>query len=211
MNPSNVAHFNQLQEFVRDACPSAWLEYGEELTDSAELIWTRNEDLLRVSLTLDSDHRPLKEARVSTVSRTYILLAGFALENVLKGHLISTNPSLVNQGILGDELKSHDIVALAAKIPGLVLSEEERKFCDNATKAIPYWGRYPIPLKKRQLLPEAGVDETLRQTFLGLFQRLAHDLYWAIRDGWDSGAGPKTIKFRSTRYGDCIDPSESLF
>ncbi len=211
MKPSDLPGFNSLQEFVRDALPSSWLEYGEELRDSAELVWTRNEELLGVSLTLDSDYRPLKEGRISTVSRTYMLLAGFALENVLKGLLIAADPSLVNQGVLHDELKSHDIVALTKKIPGLCLSHEELKFCENATKAVPYWGRYPIPLRKGQLSPEVGVDETLRQAFLMLFERLASELYWHVRDGWDSGVGPKTLKMRSLQYGDKIDPKEPFF
>ena len=211
MDQTEIHVFNRLQEFVRDSCPSAWLEYAEELRDSAELIWTREEDLLGVSLTLDAGHHVLKDKRVSAVSRTYMLLAGFALENVLKGHLVAKNPSLVNEGFLSEELKSHDITGLAAKIPNLVLSKAERSFCDHATKAIPYWGRYPIPLKKNQLSPEIAVDEELRQAFLGLFYRLAHELYWEIRDGWDSGVGPKTLKMRNIRYGDSIDLKESLF
>lgn len=211
MTSSDVADFDKLQAFVRDACPAAWLEYAEELRDSAELIWARNEESFRLSLTLDADRLPQRETSASAISRTYMLLAGFALENVLKGHLVFADPSLVSRGVLSDELKSHDIVALAAKIPSLYLSDEEGRFCDNATKAIPYWGRYPIPLNKNQLLPEVCVSQARRQAFLGLFQRLAHQLYWAVRDGWDSGVGPKTLKLRSTRYGDRIDPKESLF
>lgn len=138
MDQADIHSFNRLQEFARDSCPSAWLEYAEEPRDSAELIWTREEDLLGVSLTLDAGHHVLKDKRVSTVSRTYMLLAGFALENVLKGHFVAKNPSLVNQGFLNEELKSHDITGLAAKIRNLVLSKAERAFCDHATKAIPY-------------------------------------------------------------------------
>jgi len=211
MNPSNIDDFNKLQEFVRDASPAAWLEYAEELRDSAEYVWSRDENQLCIAATLDSDQRALEGRKISIVSRTYMLLAGFALENLLKGRLVSTNPTLVNQGFLSNELKSHDIVALAEKIQGLRLSEEERRFCENAAKAVPYWGRYPVPLKKGQLSPEVGVDETLRQAFLGLFERLAHDLHWTIRDGWDSGVGPKTLKIRSVKYGDRIDPKEPLF
>jgi hypothetical protein len=203
--------FDSLQEFVRDACPSSWLDHAEELRDSAAYLWARNEDSLGVSLTLDRDFQPTKEIRVSAVSRTYMLLSGFALENVMKGRLVAVDPSLVNQGFLGGKLKSHNIVDLASEIPNLTLSIEEQQFCLNATKAIPYWGRYPIPLKKSQLLPEIRVDEILRHAFLGLFQRLAHDLYWAVRDGWDSEVGPKTLKFRSVRYGDSIDLKEPLF
>ena len=210
-SPRDVADFNQTQEFIRDACPSSWLEHAEELRDAAELIWKRHDDGLRVGITLDSAFTPVDDARrFSEVSRTYMLLAGFALENLIKGLLVYQDPSHVNRGVLSDDLKSHNLVTLASKLKGLALSPAERQFCHTATSAIPYWGRYPIPLKRNQVTPEIGVDANLRRTFLALFDRLAHALYWAVRDGWDSGAGPKTLKIRSNRYGDWIDPKEPL-
>jgi hypothetical protein len=148
MDASDLHDFNSLQEFVLDACPSAWLNYAEELRDSAELIWSRDKDMRCIESSLDSHQRVIEVTAISPVSRTYILLAVFALENLLKGHLVLANPSLVNQGILSNELKSHDIVGLAARIPSLRLSDQERRFCDIATKAIPYWGRYPKPPKE---------------------------------------------------------------
>jgi hypothetical protein len=36
---SEVEDFNRRQVFVRDACPSSWLELGEELRDAAEEVW----------------------------------------------------------------------------------------------------------------------------------------------------------------------------
>jgi hypothetical protein len=150
----------------------------------------------------DGEHARLDQVgRISSISRTYMLFAGFALENVMKGHLVFRDPSHINNGYLSRELKYHDVVGLDMKIPGLQLSEDEHRFCATATAAIPYWGRYPVPLKKRQLLPEIGVDEVLRAAFVGLFGRLASELYWAVRDGWDSGVGSKTLKIRSARYG----------
>ena len=209
---STVSDLNKLQAFVRDACPSSWLECGEELHDAAELIWANADHGFRRGVTLNAELHPRGEPKsISSVSRTYTLLAGFALENVMKGHLVLADPSLVNRGVLSDDLKSHDILGIAAKIQCLRLSNEERMFCGNVSKAIPYWGRYPIPIKKEHLVPEVGMNEKLRHAFLGLFERLAHRLYWAVRDGWDSGVGPKTIKIRSTRYGDSIDPKEPLF
>src|SRR5271163_2369331 len=120
----NLSESNKLQEFVRDACPSSWLEYAEELRDAAELIWDHQDDGFRVGVNLDVEFHPLNETgRISSASRTYTLLAGFALENVIKGHLVFADPSHVNRGVLSEELKSHDIVALAMKIPDLRLSD----------------------------------------------------------------------------------------
>jgi hypothetical protein len=59
---------------------------------------------------------------------------------------------------------------------------------------------YPIQLDSNSVLPETVVTESLRLAFLNLFARLAQTLYWKVRDGWDSGVGPATLKCRSARY-----------
>ncbi len=210
--PQSISDSTKLQEFVRDALPSQWLEYAEELRDNAELIWSHEDESLRVGTAINVERRAVGDPfRVSGASRTYLLLAGFALENVLKGLLVLDDPCHINTGALSSELKSHNIEVLASKVRDLTLSEDEYQFCALVTTVIPYWGRYPIPLDKNRIMPEVGMTETRRHLFLGLFDRLAHRLYWSIRDGWDSGVGPKDLKMRSARYGDCIDPSEPLW
>lgn len=202
---------NQLQEFVRDGCPPSWLEYAEELRDAAELIWTQEQGSLRLHVQLSAKKRVLSKKETSPVSRPYLLLAGFALENLLKGLLILKEPKHITSGALSHELKTHDLLALSAQILGLRLSRKEESLCKQMTQAIPYWGRYPIPLKQQQVMPSLAVNENTRTVFLELFDRLAHELYWAVRDGWDSRIGVATIKMRSLRYGDKIDPKEQLF
>lgn len=208
----SVHDFNSLQEFVKNASPEQWLEYAKELCDNAELIWKHEGESLRVGVATKAERHPVGDPfRVSGVSRTYLLLAGFALENVLKGLLVLDDPCHISTGVLSRELKSHNIQVLASKVRDLILSEDESEFCALVTGAIPYWGRYTIPLDKNRIMPEIGMTEARRHVFLGLFDRLARRLYWAVRDGWDSGVGPKTLKMRSLRFGDCIDPKEPLW
>lgn len=208
---SSRTAWNQLQEFVRDASPANWLEYGEELHDSAELLWRHESEGLRVEVQLHGDEKRIVDSRrTSEISRSYMLLAGFALENVIKGLLVAADSRHVNTGALSGDLKSHDLNVLASKLSAITLSLEERNFCLAASKAIPYWGRYPIPLNSHELMPSVAVTEDVRRVFIGLFQRLASKLYWAIRDGWDSGVGPKTLTLRNKRYGDRIDPANPL-
>ena len=145
------------------------------------------------------------------ISRTYLLLAGLAIENALKGLLVAVDPSHINSGKLSKVIQSHDIPTLASKLPELKLSDAQLSLCRVLKEAIPYWGRYPIPRRHGNLTMEVPLTDVLRQDFLELFHHLGHMLYWKIRDGWDSGAGPQTIKVRSLRYGDTIDPEEPLF
>ena len=197
---SEIEEFNRRQVFVRDACPSNWLELAEELRDAAEEVWKGRSQGLRLEAFLDTEQSLLRSQTKSALSRPYLLLAGFATENVLKGLIIAGDPSHISGGSLSDQLKSHNLLALASKIQSLALSSNEKKFCDIATKTIPYWGRYPIPLKSNDVTPETVITEELRAVFLGLFGRLARELYWKVRDGWDSGVGPVTLEVRDARY-----------
>jgi hypothetical protein len=189
-NASDLDTFNRLQIFVRDACPSNWLELGEELRDAAEQLWKASSDRMRLDAVLNEARELISSDTLIGFSRSYLLLAGFAIENVMKGLLIASTPSLVGDGVLSSSIKSHNLLALAAKLTSLTLSSDERRFCEIASSAIPYWGRYPIPLDSNSVLPETAITESLRQAFLALFDRLAKLLYWEVRDGWDSGVGP---------------------
>jgi hypothetical protein len=181
-----VASFNRRQLFIRDACPSSWSELGTELRTAAERLWEASSAGFRLEATLDEEQKLLSSESKRSLSRPYLLLAGFAMENVLKGLLVAADPLHISSGILSSELKSHDLLALSKKVPSLVLSPEERHFCDIATKAIPYWGRYPIPLRSNDVTPEVVITEPIRAAFLHLFDRLSEELYWKVRDGWDS-------------------------
>src|ERR1700677_4027112 len=52
--------------------------------------------------------------------KTYLLLAGFALENTMKGLLIVKEPNHITTGVLSHELKTHDLIALAAQLPSKI-------------------------------------------------------------------------------------------
>lgn len=207
---SDIQSFNRDQLFVRDACPSNWLDLGEELRDAAEELWKASSERVRLDAVANEQQELIShDARIG-FSRPYLLLAGFAIENVVKGLLISSEPSLIAKGVLDRSIKSHDLVSLVSKLDSFSVSPEELQFCRVATGAIPYWGRYPIPLDSNSVLPETAVTEPLRHAFLNLFARLAQTLYWKVRNGWDSGVGPATLKYRSARY-ERIDEDESLF
>lgn len=205
--------------FVRDAMPDAWLDQAEELMDAAEVLWEQKDQGLRVEAVGTGDNNVAEEGirlteeprKISAVSRPYILLAGFALENLIKGLLVAQDPTHINRGQLSSDLKSHRLLALASKVDGLSLNERERRACRVLEDAIPYWGRYPIPLKYNKVLPEVAVDNRLRHVLVNLHFRLAKRLHWMIRDGWDSRVGARICKRRNGEYGDPMDLSESLF
>jgi len=146
----------------------------------------------------------------SAHSRSYILLASLALENVLKGLIIVSDAKLISSGRLDKTLQSHKLLDLAKRVDGLVLSKDERHILHVCQDAIPYWGRYPIPLEYKGLKPKEAADDKFHTCFRKLHFRLCKSLYEKLKDGWDSGVGSKTLQMRSIRYGDAIYLKEKL-
>src|ERR1700741_279929 len=160
---SNVDSFNRAQLFVRDASPSNWLNLSEELRDAAEELWKASSAQMRLDAVVNERKEIISSDTRIGFSRPYLLLAGFAIENVLKGLLIVSDPSLVVNGVLDRSIKSHNLVSLLSKLPSISASPEELQFCKIASDAIPCWGRYPIPLDSNSVLPETAVTEPLRK------------------------------------------------
>lgn len=202
-NPTDdeIEEFNKRQEFIRDALPVSWLNYAEELMEAAEALWADKNNGMMLQVETQSDGT-LSQKRSSKHSRSYILLASLALENVLKGLIIANNPKLIDSGQLDGNLKSHKLINLAQKIQGLALSDDEEKLLQICQDAIPYWGRYPIPLDYKGLKPAEAASEEFHSCFHQLHFRLCKKLYDLTKDGWDSGVGPSTLHASSIRYRD---------
>jgi hypothetical protein len=195
---------NSKIRFAMAASPVFWLEYSEDLMEASEALWLHTGDGL--SLEVTSQNGELRQPKQQMAhTRSYTLLAGFFLENVLKGIRIATDPSLVSAGALAKELTRHNLLTLTDSIAGISTSQDERQILQSCQEAIPYWGRYPIPLKHEDLTEDGTVDSKFRKSFVKLHFRLCHYLYNLIKDGWDSGIGAQTLSMRSVRYGDAID------
>ena len=210
LDEKNYQDWSQLQEFVKDAMPDGWLDYGEELMAASESLWQQKDSGISLQETFFSHGESKVSLLTPKFSRTYILLCAFALENLLKGLLISQDPSHISTGVLSKELTKHNLLDLAS-LAKLTLSDGERKVCEIAQEALPYWGRYPIPLRYQGLKPEQAATEQYRNDFLGLHKRLAEIIYGAITNGWESGTSAKIIAFKDKKYGDVIDLKKTLF
>jgi len=211
-NPSDrdITEANRRTEFVRDAMPDNWLSYSEELENAAEVLWSHVGDVMTIEGESGIDGSiDLKKS--SHHARTYVLLAGLALENALKAIIVTQNPALISSGVLHQSLKNHSLTRLAELIGDLQLTKVERRVLQICQDAIPYWGRYPVPLRFAGLKPAEAVTGDFRDTFRALHFRLCKRTYEAIKEGWDSGAGAKIRKVHSARYGDRIDTQEPFF
>jgi hypothetical protein len=206
---AQIEELNSWQSFVRDAMPDSWLSYAEELEEAAEVLWADSGKGVLIEGNTQVDGSFVAK-KFSAFSRSYILLASLALENVLKGLIIAGDATLVSTGRLDKKLQTHKLIELSRKVDGLILSEDEQHILQVCQDAIPSWGRYPVPLEYKGLKPEEAANHEFRACFRRLHFRLCRSLYELVKDGWDSGVGANTLQMRSIRYGDTIDLKDEL-
>ena len=102
---------------------------------------------------------------------TYLMLSGFALENLLKGILVAREPTLTDK-IVSKKIKHHKLEDLF-KLVGIEIDETESVMVERLTESIIWAGRYPIPLLKD--------DMVLRKRTLGYTDQGG---YWEKAQDW---------------------------
>jgi hypothetical protein len=195
-----IDRHNAVQEFLRSASPDEWMGYAEELKSAAEVLWEDEPNGRLISILGRDPGDVVEKIDKAAISRTFILLAGLSIENMLKLLAIAIDPRLINTGVLDERIKNHRLTDLVRLIPGLVLDRQEAEMFRTAQEAIPYWGRYPVPRKFNELKIESVLDLQFKNTFNCIYEKLHRRLYETIREGWDSGAGYVLNHFRSSKF-----------
>lgn len=78
------------------------------------------------------------------------MLAGFAMENLLKGRLIALQGAAAQSGPF--KYKGHDLRQLAADA-GYLLSDDENRLLERLEQFAVWTGRYPIPMNPEDMRP----------------------------------------------------------
>jgi|BarGraIncu00421A_1022006.scaffolds.fasta_scaffold26711_1 hypothetical protein len=86
----------------------------------------------------------LRYRESTDLNSTYLLLAGFAMETVVKGFCLLRHPDLIEGANFDRRLATHNLPWIADQLH-LVLSEEERQLLGRLERTIVWEGRYPIP------------------------------------------------------------------
>ena len=182
-------------EFVRRASPDQWSDHAMELRHALDLLDNLNEDDLIVTYSSETGSAASK----SHVSRTWLLLAGFAIENLLKGLLIAENPSYVSNGHLSRKARHHCLTRLAERLTSIRLNQGDMVLLSLLESALPSWGRYPIPLSAEDVQEEEFAECNVRTRFATLFDKIDHCLYERIKNGWD---GPNGFRLKGVIRSD---------
>ncbi|HYZ77947.1 MAG TPA: hypothetical protein VE596_11300 [Gaiellaceae bacterium] len=145
--------------------PHNWHSSAEELK--------RASDLLRSTWFAEvlSQHERFQAYMAGELARPWepwvggpaMTLAAFAIENVLKGLLIASNPALVQPSmdqpeiLFGAAIRSHNLLRLADDA-GVDLSHEEKTLLERLTEFAQWAGRYRFPVRARDAAPRPGAE-----------------------------------------------------
>lgn len=111
--------------------------------------------------------------------RSYYLLAGYALENCLKGLIVAQVPGRIRGDKLSEDVKGHDLCKLA-ETGGVSLSPDERELLELISRHI-VWGKYPVPTQLEKM--PSPVDPDAEKMYAGnvyikrRVQVLANDVF----------------------------------
>lgn len=128
--------------------PRYWFKQAKELDQAAWVIW----DAIRVDLTRLSRMEagsivPVESAVNANLGGIFWLLAGFALENALKGLIIRNEPDAAIDGRLDRSLRTHNLLRLA-KRASVPLTVAEAFYLQVGTQCTTWAGRYPASMRR---------------------------------------------------------------
>jgi len=152
--------------------PFFWLEQAKQLDRAAMLIWAAiRQDLTRISTSAVGTVLNTDDVPHANLGGVFWLNAGLALENLLKGSIIKSDPNLVENGRIARPIKTHDLCKLA-RHACLDLSEIDAFYLWVGTQCVTWAGRYPcsITLGERKPPVFSGSDVV---GYKSLFERLA--------------------------------------
>jgi hypothetical protein len=178
---------NKVEDYIRKGMPEEWFDYAHELKDAAVTLWESH------SNTLISYQTDRKFYTRKLYSRTYFFLLGVAIENLIKGILISENPQYLKDGKISTEISSgHNVKTLSEKIKSLSFDEEETEIMETLSEVIPYWGKYPIPKHFSQIKGEKFFDALWYNKLIDLYDKLELQIYRLNINGIQ---GPNGVNF----------------
>ena len=165
---------NSPEKYEELGHPFEWIQYANELFDSSEILYKEKDNSLLTKVSSTGEVIIEK----SGISRSYFLLIGFSVENLLKAYLISRNPNYLKEGKIDSSISSnHNLFELSKKLKTFVFSTQEIELLKTLSEGIPYWSRYPIPKRFENITKEKVLTENIRTVFNNLFERIVLDVY----------------------------------
>jgi hypothetical protein len=176
---------NKQQEFTLCSSPDNWCSCASELKNAFDILWVHEPEGLITSIGSNKYFYSNK----SSLSRACFLLAGYAIENLLKGLLITEHPEYVSQGKLSKGLSHHNLSTLANKITCIKFNSNEQSLLSLLGLYLTNLARYPVPLNSNQLEIEKPFTADIQILFNDLYLKLDKTIYSLTKNGWEGAEG----------------------
>lgn len=176
----------QSKEFELLANPHSWFLVASELHDQAKLLFESNGSIIT-----HFDSAKSNPNSWNASNRTIILLAGFALENVIKGYLVYEYPEYVRNGFLSKKIQSHKISRIAqgsSFLPYKSRSLNTLKYFEDGLES---WARYPCGLNWAQTKEQSYLTSKVWKNYLWLMRSYEIRFKALMKKGWQGTHGFK--------------------
>lgn len=170
---------SQSIEFEEIANPHSWFLVASELHEQAKL--------LRDSSVSKIHRRDLMGSNSKTwnsSNRTVILLAGFALENIIKAYLIYEHPNYICNGFLSKKIQTHRLTKLAKDSSFLPYQSQGSNTLKYFEEGLESWARYPCGLNWAQTKEQNILSEKAWCNYLWLMRAYESRFKKLILAGW---------------------------
>lgn len=175
----NMFSLQQITEFEEMANPHSWFLVASELHEQAKLL--REGGTSRITrLDFSGD----KGVSWNSSNRTVILLAGFALENIMKAYLIYEHPNFVGNGFLSKTIKTHKLTKLARESSLLPYQSQGLNTLKYYEEGLESWARYPCGLNWAQTKEQNLLSETVWKNYLWLMSAYESRFIKLMLKGW---------------------------
>lgn len=176
-----------IEDFIQKGLPEEWFDYARELKEASDDLWEMSN---KTHIVFQTENKNISKLNYS---RTFFLLNGFSIENLLKGILISEKPNLIAGGKISSEISSgHNLIKLSQKILSINFTNRDNEIMQLLSEVVPYWGKYPIPKKYSDLVDETFFNNDFKKDLDLLNLKLQKKLYYLNKDGIK---GPNGINF----------------
>jgi hypothetical protein len=154
----------------------AWFQKANELVEAMSLLEPGVEKYWQCLREQLDDPNAEAEPEYD-LANVHMLLAGFAIENLCKGHLVDQlGPDeweSVKAGVLPESLKGNHGILKFVEQTGMELSDVEKYLLKRIGEAVLWRGRYPVATRHEKHGPFAQIGSDVRhiKNFFGRLRR----------------------------------------
>lgn len=170
---------SQIIEFEEIANPHSWFLVASELHEQAKLLRHATTSKITRRDFLGSNSRTW-----NTSNRTVILLAGFALENIIKAYLIYEHPNYIRNGFLSKNIQTHKLTELARNSTFLPYQSQGSVTLKYFEEGLESWARYPCGLNWAQTKEQNILSDKLWNNYRWLMRAYESRFKKLLLKGW---------------------------